>query len=90
MQATDRHDEESLGWLLRLLPPAPSAWVAAAQRLPEVKEALANIQGSLERDAAAPAGNLASLEDALLAAGYEPEPALLRALQRRLRAACED
>ena len=37
------HDEERLGELLGLLPPAPAGWVQAAKELPEARRTLDEI-----------------------------------------------
>jgi hypothetical protein len=74
-------DEERLGELLGHLPPAPAAWVRAAQELPA---ALAGLDGIVERareDAAFRAALTADLEAALAAAGHEPTAPLVEALR---------
>jgi hypothetical protein len=44
------YDEERLGDLLSALPPAPEAWVQAAQALPLVHERLEEIVARAEQD----------------------------------------
>jgi len=78
------HDEERLGELLSLLPPAPAGWVRAAQELPAARLGLDEIVERARADAAFRAGLVADLEAALAAAGYEPSAELLDALRTRL------
>jgi hypothetical protein len=78
------YDEETLGRLLRLLPPAPPAWVAAAQELPAARAGLEDIVARAEADAEFRARLVADLEGALAQAGYEPGAALVEALRARL------
>lgn len=80
------HDEERIAALLRRLPPAPAAWVSAAQELPFAQRELDTLVERAERDAAYRAAVLADLEAALAAAGVEPRPAVVRHLRRRLQA----
>ncbi len=81
-----RYDEERLGALLGLLPPAPEAWVRAAQELPAARTALANIVERAGADAKFRASVLADLENVLVHEGIEPEPHLVRELRRCLAA----
>jgi hypothetical protein len=78
------YDEERLAELLALLPPAPRAWVQAAQELPLAREQLDGLVARAEADAAYRAQVLADLEAALDAAGVEPRPAVVESLRRRL------
>lgn len=78
------HDEERLGELLSLLPPAPAGWVRAAQELPAARLGLDEIVERARADASFRSGLLADLEAALAAAGYEPSAELLDALRTRL------
>jgi hypothetical protein len=82
-----RYDEERLGTLLRLLPPAPRGSVAAAQELPFARAGLDEIVARAEADAEFRTRLVADLEAALAAEGYEPDPALVEALRGRLRRA---
>lgn len=84
MSATTPHDEERLGELLAKLPPAPSAWVQAAQELPQARRELAEIVELARADADFRARLFADLEAALTSAGYEPSAALSEALRTRL------
>jgi hypothetical protein len=79
-----RYDEERLAELLAALPPAPQAWVEAAQELPLVRGRLDEIVGRAEADAEFRRALLADLETALEAAGYEPEQRLVQAVRERL------
>ena len=79
-----RYDEERLAELLAALPPAPQAWVEAAQELPLVRDRLDEIVGRAEADVEFRRALLADLEAALEAAGYEPEPRLVEAVRARL------
>jgi hypothetical protein len=79
-----RYDEERLAELLAALPPAPQAWVEAAQELSLVRDRLDEIVGRAEADIEFRRALLADLEAALEAAGYEPEPRLVEAVRARL------
>ena len=46
------YDEEQIGRLLRLLPPAPEGWVRAAQELPAARAQLDELVARAEQDAA--------------------------------------
>ena len=78
------YDEERLAELLALLPPAPKAWVEAAQELPLARAQLDDLVARAEADAAFRAQLLADLEAALDAAGVDPRPAVVESLRRRL------
>ena len=78
------HDEERLGELLGLLPPAPPGWVQAAQELRVARFGLDEIVDRARADAAFRASLVADLEAALAAAGYEPSADLLDALRAHL------
>jgi hypothetical protein len=80
------YDEERLGELLRLLPPAPAGWVEAAQELPRARAELDALVARAEQDAAFRRALVADLEDALRVAGVEPRPAVVDHLRRRLNA----
>ena len=77
-------DEERLGELLRLLPPAPPGWVEAAQELPRARAGLDALVERAERDAAFRQALVDDLEDALRVAGVDPRPAVVDHLRRRL------
>jgi type VI protein secretion system component VasF len=77
-------DEIRLAQLLRRLPPAPEPWVRAAQELPLVRGRLDEIVAQAEADAEFRRALLEDLEQALAAAGYEPDRALVAAVRQRL------
>ena len=79
-------DEETLGEFLSALPPAPEAWVQAAQELPLLRLGLDGIVERAEADIEFRRALIADLEAALEAEGYERDPALVDALRRRLAA----
>jgi hypothetical protein len=79
-------DEEQLGRLLRLLPPAPDGWVLAAQELPAARAMLDELVARAEQDAAFRLQLQADLERAVAAAGYEPSPYVVSRLRQLLRA----
>jgi hypothetical protein len=78
------YDEEQIAELLRRLPPAPEAWVRAAQELPAVRRDLDMIVARAEADLEFRQALIADLEAALAAEGYEPERVLVAALRVRL------
>jgi hypothetical protein len=80
------HDEERLAALLRLLPPAPSGWVQAAQELPQARAEIAALVARAEEDAAYRAHVMADLEAALEAEGIAATPSVVAALRTRLEA----
>jgi hypothetical protein len=82
--ATVVYEEERLAQLLRMLPPAPEAWVKAAQELPLARLGLGDIVARAEADLEFRDRLVADLEAALAHEGYEPDPALVAALRRRL------
>ncbi len=79
------YDEETLARLLRLLPPAPAASVAAAQQLPAARATLDVIVSRAEADAEFRAKLIADLEATLEQAGYEAIRALVEAVRLRLQ-----
>ena len=79
-------DEERLARLIRALPPAPAAWVRAAQELPFAQTELDEIVSRAEEDAAFRARLVADLEAALEAEGYDRDPAVVEALRARFKA----
>jgi hypothetical protein len=76
-------NEERLARLIRALPPAPAAWVRAAQELPLARAGLDEIVVRAEADADFKARLVADLEAALEAEGYERDPAVVEALKVR-------
>ena len=81
-----RYDEETLGTLLRFLPPAPEGWVRAAQELPSARAALDELVARAQADAELRRRILNDLEATLAAEGVEPSSALLADLRVRLSA----
>jgi hypothetical protein len=84
MSPLPEHDEERLAQLLGELPPAPEAWVKAAQELPRARREMDEIVARAEADQKFRAAVMADLKAALEAAGYEVDPSLLPALKERL------
>src|SRR6187200_3355405 len=79
-----KYDEESLAELLRALPPAPEAWVIAAQELPLVRGSIDELVERAKADAEFREALFADFETALESAGYEPTPRLVESLRLRL------
>lgn len=79
------YDEEKLAELLRALPPAPVAWVKAAQELPPIRARLDELVARAEADLRYREQLVADLERALEAEGVEPNPVVLDELRERLR-----
>ena len=77
------YDEEHLGELLRLLPPAPTGWVEAAQELPRARADLDALIARAEEDAAFRQARVAELEGAWRVAGGEPRPGVIEHRRRR-------
>lgn len=77
-------DEQRLAELIKALPPAPQAWVEAAQVLPLVRGRLDDIVARAEADLAFRDALVANLEETLRLEGYEPETIPLDELRRRL------
>jgi hypothetical protein len=75
------YDEERIGRLLRLLPPAPQGWVQAAQELPAARAMLDELVARAEQDAAFRLHLQADLERAVAEAGYEPSPYVVSQLR---------
>jgi hypothetical protein len=78
------NDIESLSRLIGMLPPAPAAWVGAAQELPQARRELDGIVARAEADAEFRRALIADLEGALLAEGVEPTWPLVDELRRRV------
>lgn len=79
------YDEERLARLIRALPPAPEAWVRAAQELPGARAGFDEIVARAEADAAFRRRLIEDLEGALQAEGYERDPALVEELRVRFK-----
>jgi hypothetical protein len=78
------YDEQRIAELLRLLPPAPSGWVRAAEELPAARIEIAGLVARAEADAAFRALVIADLETALETEGIEATPSVVAALRSRL------
>jgi hypothetical protein len=78
------HDEERIANLLRLLRPAPEAWVRAAQELPLALRGLDDIVERARADERFRRALIADLEAGLAAEGFEPDPQVVDALRRRI------
>jgi hypothetical protein len=76
-------NEDRLAELIGALPPAPQAWVQAAQELPLARTEIAEIVARAEADAEFRQALIADLDATLAQEGYEPERPLLEALRRR-------
>ena len=76
------YNEQQLANLIAALPPAPPAWVQAAQELPLARESLHTIVERARADAEYREQVIADLEGALSAAGIAPEPHLVDSLRR--------
>ena len=81
---TRLYDEERLGVLLRILQPAPTGWVRAAQELPAARRTFDEIATRAEADQAFRLALVADLEQALAAEGYEPDRRIITELRERL------
>jgi hypothetical protein len=77
------YDDERIGELLRVLPPAPTGWVLAAQELPAARRSLDEIVARAEADVAFREALVADLEAALQLEGYEPDRRVVDELKRR-------
>jgi hypothetical protein len=78
------YDIEGIARLIGMLPPAPEAWVRAAQELPAARRELGTIVARAEADAEFRRALVADLESALRAEGVEPTRPLLEELRRRV------
>lgn len=79
-------DEERLARLIHALPPAPEAWVRAAQELPFARSGLDEIVARAEADVEFRRRLVADLDAALEADGYEPTPEVVEELRHRFKA----
>jgi hypothetical protein len=77
------YDDERIGELLRVLPPAPTGWVEAAQELPRARPSLDEIVARAEADLAFRQALVADLESALALEGYQPDRRVVDELKRR-------
>jgi hypothetical protein len=79
-------NEERIAELLAELPPAPGAWIRAAQELPRARREIERLATLADTDAELRAALLADTTGALRGAGLEPAPRVVAALHARLRA----
>jgi hypothetical protein len=77
------YDEDKIAQLIAALPPAPEAWVKAAQELPFARVELDQIVARAEADAEFRQALIADLEATLAREGYEPDGRTVDALRRR-------
>jgi len=75
-------DDERIGELLRVLPPAPTGWVEAAQELPLARGTLDEIVARAEADLAFREALVADLEATLRLEGYQPDRRVVDELKR--------
>ena len=80
------YDEDRLSELIAALPPAPEAWVRAAQELPSARRELDEIVARAEADAVFRRALIDDLEATLAREGYEPDRPLVDELRRRYSA----
>jgi hypothetical protein len=76
-------NEDRLAELIGALPPAPQAWVRAAQELPLARTEIDEIVARAEADAEFRIALIADLEATLAQEGYEPERLPVDELRRR-------
>ena len=84
MTSPESYDDERIGRLIGLLPPAPTGWVRAAQEIPAFRRTLDEIVARAEADEAFRRALIADLEAAIADAGYEPEPRVVEELRREM------
>ena len=78
------YTEEQLASLIGVLPPAPTAWVQAAQELPAAREAVESLVERAHAHSEERQAILADLEASLRQAGVEPSRSLVDELRGRL------
>jgi hypothetical protein len=76
--------EQELAELLRMLSPAPYAWVSAASELPRIRRAAEQILALAEADADFRQSLIEDLEAALTAADFDPDQRLIDEVEARL------
>ena len=80
-------NEERIAELLAAVPPAPGAWIRAAQELPRARREIERLATLADTDADLRAALLADTTGALRGAGLEPAPRVVALLRERLLAA---
>jgi hypothetical protein len=78
------YDEQRLADLIRTLPPAPVAWVRAAQELPLQRRTLDELVERCRADAEYRERVIANLEAAIADVGLEPAVRIIAELRERL------
>jgi hypothetical protein len=78
------YDEQRLAELIRTLPPAPVAWVRAAQELPLQRRSLDDIVERCRADAEYRERVIANLEAAIADVGLAPVERVVSELRERL------
>lgn len=78
------YDVERLAELIRTLPPAPVAWVRAAQELPLQRKTLDDIVERCRADGEYRKRVIADLEAAIADVGLEPAERVVAELRERL------
>jgi len=81
---TRSYEEDRLGELLRLLRPAPTSWVRAAQELPYARRTFDEIVARAEADLAFREALIADLESALAVEGYDADRRIVDEIRVRL------
>jgi hypothetical protein len=79
------NDIDQLSRLIAVLPPAPSAWVAAAQQLPRLRRELDDLLTRARADAELHARLESDLEALLLESGITPTARVLDEVRARMR-----
>jgi hypothetical protein len=78
------YSEQTLAELIALLPPAPRAWVAAAQQIGPARRSLDTIVQRAREDVEFRRRVLADLEAAFRAEGIEPDRFAVELLKQRV------
>jgi hypothetical protein len=78
------YDELRLAELIAALPPAPAAWVTAAQEFPLAFRSLDGIVERARKDLEYRRAVIADLEGALAETGVEPDRRLVESLRRKV------
>jgi hypothetical protein len=76
--------EPQLGSLIGVLPPAPEAWVVAAQEMPAARAAIDTLAARAQADLQQRQAILRDLEAALRSQGIQPRGELVQELRNRL------
>ena len=79
-----QYTEQQLARFIASLPPAPSAWVRAAQEMPAARAAIDGLVERAQADAAERQIVLDDLEASLRQAGVEPRRAVVDEVRARL------